>query len=536
MVAVSIKTSLVQRYVDFKGSRVWKYWPFFFLLGTLVIGGCLRLYRLGVESIWLDEYYSIRYAIQPNVSSLLTTLNANTVHPPLYFLLLHFWLQPGDTDFHLRLPSALFGTLSIAALYFTATEMFDRRVGLLSALLLALSPMHLWHGQDARMYTLLVFAILSSSCFLWAAWQKNKAVAWAAYVVAATVSLYTHYLAIPLLAIQNVFVALSLFTDRANRRRRILRWLIAQIVVLLFFLPWPLTFWDQTRIAAADTLSWIAELHGRPTLYKLVLTPVRFSFGYEARSFYPPWFAMACFAVLAFVFTLGALAKRNSFPFFSLPRMGAVLFTLTSWVVPIIALWLFSQIKPLFIARYTFVYSPFFYILLARGLCTIRPHQAQAMMVLVVISIFGCYAIQYHTHPRTVPWREMANYVAGGWQSDDVVLLLADRKTGWLFSYYACTNIPAEQIRWPEKESVLPPDDLNTWLDDSTTGHDRVWFIYRQRPLLLERDPTGIQAYLGSQFSLTRRRSFGQKGVDEFDVVLYTRTLDKLCSVFQLEH
>jgi len=522
MVAVSIKTSLVQRYVDFKGSRVWKYWPFFLLLGIIVIGGCLRLYRLGVESIWLDEYYSVRSATRPDVSSLLATLGANDTHPPLYFLLLHFWLQLGNSEFHLRLPSALFGTLSIAALYFTATEMFDRRVGLLSALLLALSPMHLWHSQDARMYTLLVFAALSSSCLLWTAWQKNKAVAWAAYVVAVTVSLYTHYLAVPLLAIQNVFIVLSLFTDRA-KRRRILRWLMAPVVVLLFFFPWLLKFQSQALIAAAGTSSWIAELHGRPTLYKLVLTPVRFSFGYEARSFYPPWFAMACFAVLASVFTLGALDRRSRFPFFSLPRTRAVLFTLTSWVVPIIALWLFSQIKPLFIGRYTLVYSPFFYVLLARGLCTIRPHRAQAMMVLVVISIFGCYAVQYHTHRRTVPWREMANYVAGGWQSDDVVLLLAGHKTGWLFSYYANTSIPAEQIRWPEKEGVLSPDDVNTWLDDSIMGHDRVWFIRRQKPSSMEWDPSDIQAYLDSQFSLTRRHSFEQKEGQEFDVILYTR-------------
>jgi uncharacterized membrane protein len=517
MVAISIKTSLVRRYVDFKGSWAWKYWPFFLLLGIIVIGGYLRLYRLGVESIWLDEYYSVRYASQSDVPSLLVTLHSSQL--PLYFLLLHFWLQLGDAEFHLRLLSALFGTLSIAALYFTATEMFDRRIGLFSALLLALSPMHLWHGQDARMYTLLVFATLLSSYFLWTACQKNKTIAWAAYVVAATVSLYTHYLAVPLLATQNVFIAFSLFIDRA-KRRLILRWLIAQIVVFLFFFPWLLTFW--VKIVAADTSSWVAEVYGSPTLYQLVLVPVHFSFGYGTSYFSSRWFKMACLAVLALVFALGILDRRNRFPFFSLPRARAVLFTLTSVVVPIIALWLFSQIEPLFIPRYTLVYSPFFYILLVRGLCTIRSHRAQAVMALVVISIFGYYAIQYHTHARTVPWREMAKYVAGEWQAEDVALLSAQQH-GCLFSYYARTNIPAEQIRWPEKEGVLPSDDVNAWLDDSTTGHDRVWFIRRQKLSPIEWDPTDIQAYLDSQFSLTRRLSFEQKGGQEFDVILYTR-------------
>jgi hypothetical protein len=371
------------------------------------------------------------------------------------------------------------------------------------------------------MYTLLLFATLSSSYFLRTAWQKNEAVAWAAYAGAATVSLYTHYLAIPLLAVQNVFVALSLFTDKAKRRRRILRWLIAQTVVLLFFFPWLLTFWGQTQRATTTTSLWIAKLYGHPTLYHLLRTSGHFSFGYGTSYFSSRWFQFACLAVLAFVFTLGALDRRNSFPFLSLPRTRAVLFTLTSLVVPIIALWLFSQIKPLFIPRYTMVYSPFFYILLARGLCTIHPRRAQAIVALVVISIFGYYAVQYHTHARTVPWREIANYVAEGWQAEDIVLL-ANRRHGWLFSYYVRTNIPAEQIRWPEKGRVLPPDGVNTWLNDSTTGHDRVWFIRQQRPWPMGQDPTSIQAYLDSQFSFTRQHSFEQKGGEEFDVILYT--------------
>ncbi len=63
--------------------------------------------------------------------------------------------------------SVLFGVLTVPLIYGVAWQLFRRRLaGLLAALLLAVSPLHIWYGQETRMYTLLIFLCLLSSYFL----------------------------------------------------------------------------------------------------------------------------------------------------------------------------------------------------------------------------------------------------------------------------------------------------------------------------------------------------------------------------------
>ena len=53
----------------------------------------------------------------------------------------------GLTEFAVRLPAAIIGIFTVLALYFLAKELFDKKVALLSAFLLTISP---WHIQFSR--------------------------------------------------------------------------------------------------------------------------------------------------------------------------------------------------------------------------------------------------------------------------------------------------------------------------------------------------------------------------------------------------
>ena len=61
----------------------------FWLFAILLAAFALRLYRLGVSSLWYDETVSGVLAQQDLLA--LTRHTAGDIHPPLYYYLLHFW-------------------------------------------------------------------------------------------------------------------------------------------------------------------------------------------------------------------------------------------------------------------------------------------------------------------------------------------------------------------------------------------------------------------------------------------------------------
>ena len=123
------------------------------LVLVLLAAFALRMFRLGVASLWYDETVSTFLARQDLVD--LTRHTAGDIHPPLYYYLLHFWGQfAGWSEFSVAFLSLLFGILLIALVYRVARDWFDGKVALIGALLVAASPYNLWYSQEVRMYTL----------------------------------------------------------------------------------------------------------------------------------------------------------------------------------------------------------------------------------------------------------------------------------------------------------------------------------------------------------------------------------------------
>jgi 4-amino-4-deoxy-L-arabinose transferase-like glycosyltransferase len=90
----------------------------------------------------------------------------------------------GESEFTARLPSTIFGSLSLLMVYLLASKLYDRKVGLLSAFLLAISSFTVVLNQEAKWDTLLTFFILLSAylSYSWAA-ERRKG-----YLVGAVVS------------------------------------------------------------------------------------------------------------------------------------------------------------------------------------------------------------------------------------------------------------------------------------------------------------------------------------------------------------
>jgi len=84
-----------------KAARIRTYLLFLAILVTAVVA---RLLFLADHSLWLDELFSLKYA-HLGLPDLLSEVASSDNHPPLYYALLHFWVQAfGDSEFALPEP------------------------------------------------------------------------------------------------------------------------------------------------------------------------------------------------------------------------------------------------------------------------------------------------------------------------------------------------------------------------------------------------------------------------------------------------
>jgi uncharacterized membrane protein len=226
-------------------------WLVLTLLSLLALG--LRLIRLTYQPLWWDEGWSLYFATT-GVRNMLE-LTAVDIHPPLYYLLLHFWIRvSGPGVISVRLLSVLIGTATIPLLYAAGRRLSGHRGGLLAAFLLAISPFHIYYSQEVRMYGLVTLFGVAALFFAtqWDAREGRPGLKpWIGYVLAATAALYTAYYAAFLLLALNLYVLIRWLRPRTESAQRaepapvagrplrgLAAWLGGQLTVFLLFLPW----------------------------------------------------------------------------------------------------------------------------------------------------------------------------------------------------------------------------------------------------------------------------------------------------------
>lgn len=112
------------------------------LAGLFLLALVLRLYRIGATPPGLngDEVYNLIDALAIGADNLPVFMPGNLGREAFYFYLLAFSLRLfGVTIFALRLPSILLGSGAVVLSYLVGRDAFNRRVGLASAALIAVS-------------------------------------------------------------------------------------------------------------------------------------------------------------------------------------------------------------------------------------------------------------------------------------------------------------------------------------------------------------------------------------------------------------
>lgn len=422
---------------------------------SVLIGGFLRFYKIGVRSIWLDEAITAQVSSQ-SIWDIIANRASTGIHPPLYFIIMHFWIKIfGDSEVSIRSFSAIFSILCIYLIYKIASKIFDRTTGVISSFLFSLSPFYIYFGQEARMYPMVTFFVLFSFYALIKGIEDRKNII--LLTISNILALYTHIFSAFMVLAQNLYVLMTSFKNK----KLLKKWILSQFIVLILISPW-LYVIIQNRTPelyqGAQRVSFISLAH--------IFLEVSLGAG---RAVFNNKVLVALFFMLLFI--LGVLPPWE--------RKKELLFLLLYTLFPILLLLIFSVKKSFFSARYISIFVPGYLIILGRGIRSLRHYSVVLLFFLGIISIYLLSLGYYYTNLPTLnrPWREAVSYLHQNISKDEKVFIFAPYM--WRpFEYYNRGKI---------KYNTIPFSKMNILRDNLEKG-ERFWLILANHEV---EDPEG---------------------------------------------
>lgn len=243
----------------------------YYILGGLVLFALLlRLWGLN-QPLWYDEIQTLETHIGTPWGEMMQSYSMN--HHYLYsFQAKVFAALFGESAWAIRMPAVLFGTGTVAAIWWLAKSLAGVRIAHVVALLVALSYHQIWFSQNARGYTELAFwSTLAFGLFLHGVRSPTPKV-WIAYGVTVACALATHLTgAFFFLAHGLVWLALLVPVLRARGLNDpLVKWptlgfAVAGLLTLLFYAPVLSTMFEVAGTVGEDeAASQVVEQFNNP--------------------------------------------------------------------------------------------------------------------------------------------------------------------------------------------------------------------------------------------------------------------------------
>jgi Dolichyl-phosphate-mannose-protein mannosyltransferase len=205
------------------------------VLGSLfAVVGTMWLYRLGSESFWFDEAFSVRLA-GLGTAGFVDQVTSGEGNMILYHLLLRATIPLCSTDVCLRSLSVLLMLAALFVSYLLFLRLTGKRIAILAVVFLAFNGFAFNYAREARGYALLLFLVLLSTLFFVRAVDEPGSKGyWIAYAVTAALSVYTHFYAASMLLV-HASGLLGLPRERRPWRSLTLAWVATGLMLTPIF-------------------------------------------------------------------------------------------------------------------------------------------------------------------------------------------------------------------------------------------------------------------------------------------------------------
>jgi uncharacterized membrane protein len=487
------------------------------LILILITGTMLRFYRLDYQSLWVDEVYTYKDA-SSSLLKIILEPDKNINISPLYNLIVHpFTGHSNNQEAILRLPSLIFGSLSILLFYFVARNWFGKNTGILAASILAISPFQVWYSQEARPYTMLVILSLLSIWQLQILMKRPNHI-WLriGFVLSSAATFYCHTVGIAFIGFLVAYILLVV------SRKQWGLWLPIFVGIFLLILPQLYRTIIMPPIVRGGE-SWRA-FHPLSVPYVIWAFSTGYSLGPSLGELHLPdrmqiifKFFPLILPIMVFIFTaigLGAFHLRK--------KDSSIFWCATLWFMFPLAFAIYGAIfsPNEFNVRYTILSFPAFILFLIVGLRSIKYKWIRlfAFGIIILVSMFSLKNLYFNERYHKENNRAAGQFLSTHAFPNDLVICSAGYTRHVLYYYYRSNDIQTKG--YPVGTLYVKPDRLEADLSQITAGRNRFWLFLSRT---FHSDPDGyLRKYSDEKFQRALELKSG--GVELF---LFTKILSK---------
>lgn len=386
-------------------SRPWFGYGLLFLITLLA--AALRFYKLGEWSFWIDEIYTVNHAMAHFSSPELILGHippARNWVPLSVIFSAQIMNVLGVNEWSARFIAAVIGVLTIPILYWPLRKIVGHPVALITMLLLAVAPWHIFWSQNARFYTsLMLFYTLALFSFYFAI-ERDRPLYLIVFYVLFYLAVSERMIAVllmPVIVVYLLLLWLLPFEKPAGFRVRNILILAIPVVVFLMY--------QIYLFAATGDFMFASDLE---LLAPPVDTPIRL--------------------LIVIAFSIGlpilCLAFFNGIYLLMKKERAGLFFFIASVLPPL----LIALANPFVftVERYAFMTLLFWVALAAGGvkaLFTLAGKQgtvlAFGVLFILLADAAGSSLMYYQiNHGNRLDWRESVEYVQERMEEGDIVV------------------------------------------------------------------------------------------------------------------
>ena len=419
------------------------------ILLLLLLAFVCRVLFLGEQSLWLDEAVIYIQTKQKNVLDVYRNVMEYEGHiGPVYHMLNYFFTKLfGFSEWALRFPSALYGTITVYLTYKIAKTLFSWRIALYAALILAVSPFHIWYSQEARMFSLWGMFILITVYLFIKIIQSDKfeIKLWLLMTLFAALSIWTFLNSIFIFFAMGVYLLINVKRDH----KTLIYFTLSMIIAACSCIPalYSLIIRDTTEVATK-----IGGIR-KPSIFDFVYAFYVFNVG---TTFGPPLIKIRALLSLGSVTAIKTILRdHGAVIIISMSGYGTLFvyalskifkkyqetahrFLLMILFLPLIVVFAITYLSTLvpFNIRYILALLPFYIILLCFGIDKLS--KIKRYLVVGFCLIFSAISLyNYHFNPdyAKIDFRSVVSNLKEIADPNDKMIIVHESAAP-LFNYY----------------------------------------------------------------------------------------------------